>query len=417
MKSLRRVAFCFLISVFGALAGRGADLSISAFGAIGDGRTLGTRAIQAAIDRGEKDGGGTVVVPAGTFLTGALFLKAGVSLRVENGGVLKGSNQLRDYLPAGIAETERRSQPFALINSDGLTGIAVTGEGTIDGNGERWWTEYWKLRNAKDPDLAFKTRRPRLLRFVNCRRVRVAGLHLQNQAVWCLHFQFCEDAVAENLIIRAGHNAPSSDGIDVDSCRRTRITRCDIDVNDDDISIKAGVAGDPSRLNRPCEDVLIERCRFGYGHGGVAIGSETFGGIRNVEVRDCIAEDDNWAPIRFKTTPSRSGIVENIVFRDFTLRGVRRTIEINMDWRSGTSGPQPPAPVLPVFRHLKFINITGTAASVGIITGLKDSFIDGVTFEKCNLTAQRGLVIDNARNVDTAGLTLQVSEGEPIVRR
>jgi polygalacturonase len=386
-------------------------------GAVGDGTTVNTKALQAAIDDCARSSGGTLVIPAGTFLTGALFLKPGVSLRVEKGGVLKGSNQLRDYLPAGVAETDRGHQPFALINGGGLTGIEVTGEGTIDGNGERWWAEYWQLRNARDPDLAFKTRRPRLLRFVNCNRVRVAGLHLQNQAVWCLHFQFCEDAVAEDLIIRAGHTAPSSDGIDVDSCRRTRITRCDIDVNDDDISIKAGVAGDASRVNHPCEDVLVEHCRFGYGHGGVAIGSETFGSIRNVEVRDCVAEEDNWAPIRFKTTPSRSGVVENVVFRNFTLRGVRRAIEINMDWRSGTSGPQPPASVLPVLRQLKFINVTGTATSVGIITGLADSFVDGAKFEACDITARQGLVITNARDVDTTGLTLHVSEGEPIIRR
>jgi polygalacturonase len=284
----------------------------------------------------------------------------------------------------------------------------------IDGNGERWWTEYWQLRNANDPDLEFKTRRPRLLRFTNCRQVCVADLKLQNQAVWCLHFLFCVDVVASNLTIRAGHNAPSSDGIDVDSTRQARISRCDIDVNDDCISIKAGLGGDARRLNRPSEDVVVENCRFGYGHGGVAIGSETFGGIRNVEVRNCVAEAGNWAPVRFKTNASRGGVVENIAFRDMQVHDVRQVFEVNMAWK-----PQPKRPQvdLPVFRNLQFINITGTANSVGTISGLKDSPVQNVKFEAVKISAQRGLIISNARDLDLTGLKAEVKEGEPIVRR
>ena len=390
---------------------------ITDFGAIGDGHTLNTAAIQSAIDHSSQAGGGVVVVPEGTFMSGAIFLKPGVNLRVEKGGVLKGSNQLKDYLPVGVSETERGRQPFALVNALDLTGVEVSGEGVIDGNGQRWWDEYWVLRNTKDPDLAFKTRRPRLLHFTSCKQVRVAGLHLQNQAVWCLHLQFCEDAVAEDLTIRAGHTAPSSDGIDVDSCKHTRITRCDIDVNDDDISIKAGVPGDPTRPPRPCEDVLVEHCRFGYGHGGVAMGSETYGGIRNVEVRDCVAEDDNFAPIRFKSTPARSGVVENIVFRNLEMHGVRRAFEINMNWSSGTSGPQVPAKVLPVFRNLQFINVTGTAQSAGFITGLKDSPVEGMVFSNVKLIADTGLTVESTRDFDLAGLAITVKQGDALMRK
>ncbi|HWA09601.1 MAG TPA: glycoside hydrolase family 28 protein [Opitutaceae bacterium] len=391
--------------------------SIRDSGAVGDSHTLNTAAIQSAIDRAAQAGGGTVVVPTGTFLSGALFLKQGVNLHLERGGTLKGSDQLKDYLPPGVSETERGRSVFALINAENLTGFTLDGDGTIDGNGQHWWDEYWVLRNAKDPDLAFKTRRPKLIRLTSCRDVRVAGLHLQNQAVWCLHFQYCENAVAEDLIIRAGHTAPSSDGIDVDSCRHTRITRCDIDVNDDDISIKAGVPGDGTRPARPCEDVLIEHCRFGYGHGGVAMGSETFGGIRNVEVRDCLAEDDNFAPIRFKSTPARSGVVENIVFRNLQMHGVRRAIEINMDWASGTSGPQIPAKVLPVFRHFEFINVSGTAQSAGFITGLKDSPVQDVTFSNVKVTADTGLTLTALQDANLSGLALEVKQGDAVIRK
>jgi polygalacturonase len=391
--------------------------SIRDYGAIGDGHTLNTQAIQAAIDATAQKGGGVVVVPTGIFVSGSIFLKQGVNLRVDRGGMLKGSDQLKDYLPPGVSVTERGRQPFALVNGENLKGVEISGEGTIDGNGQHWWDEYWVLRNAKDPDLAFKTRRPRLIRLISCQQVRVARLQLQNQAVWCLHLQYCEDAVAEDLIIRAGHTAPSSDGIDVDSCRHTRITRCDIDVNDDDISIKAGVPGDGSRPARPCEDVLIEHCRFGYGHGGVAMGSETFGGIRNVEVRDCVAEDGNFAPIRFKSTPARSGVVENIVFRNLQMHGVRKAIEINMNWASGTSGPQVPAKVLPVFRNFKFIDVSGTADSAGFITGLKDSPVQDVTFSNVKLTTGTGLTLDSAGKIDFAGLALTVHDGEAIIRK
>lgn len=398
-------------------AGARLQSSITDYGAIGDGRTLNTQAIQAAIDATAQKGGGVVVIPTGTFVSGSIFLKPGVNLRVDQGGMLKGSDQLKDYLPADVSVTERGRQAFALVNGENLTGVELSGAGTIDGNGQHWWDEYWVLRNAKDPDLAFKTRRPKLVRFTNCRQVRVAGLHLQNQAVWCLHFQFCEDAVAEDLVIRAGHTAPSSDGIDVDSCRHTRITRCDIDVNDDDISIKAGVPGDGSRPARPCEDVLVENCRFGYGHGGVAMGSETFGGIRNVEVRDCVAEDGNFAPIRFKSTPARSGIVENIVFRNLQMRGVKRAIEINMNWTSGTLAPQVPAKVLPVFRNFQFINVSGTADSAGFITGLKDSPIQDITFSNVKLTTGTGLTLESVGKIDLAGLALTAHEGEAIIQK
>jgi polygalacturonase len=389
---------------------RNADLGkkpypITDQGAVGDGATLNTKAIQAVIDRCSAEGGGVVVVPKGVFLTGALFLRPGVSLRVDQDGVLKGTDRLADYLPPGASEADRALQPFALINVQGLTGTILSGAGTIDGSGQRWWDEYWKLRNAKDPDLAFKTRRPKLVHFTSCHRVGVTGLTLQNQAVWCLNFQYCEDAVAENLTVRAGHNAPSSDGIDPDSCRRVLITGCSIDVDDDCISIKAARrpgAGDPP----PCEDILVQRCHFGYGQGGVAIGSETTGGIRHVEVRDCTADGGNWAPVRFKTAPNRGGVVEDIVYRRFRLDGVRQAFEINMEWRSGTSRPETAAPALAVLRNIQLIDVTGTAAAVGVIRGLPGSPVTGVTFAGCRITAKKALVVERAKDIDLAGLAV-----------
>jgi polygalacturonase len=205
------------------------------------------------------------------------------------------------------------------------------------------------------------------------------GVIVHNQAVWCLFILYSEDVVAENLRITADHNIPSSDGIDIDSSRRVRVNNVDIDVNDDCISIKSGKDADGLRVNRPAEDIVIENSRFHYGHGGVAMGSETSGGIRNVEVRNCVSDSGNWAPIRFKTQPSRGGVVENITYRDMQLKDTKQAFEFNMEWRM-VPPIAPPAKVLP------------------------------------KITAQKGFKIDHARNVDMKGLLLDVKEGEAITK-
>ncbi|HEX8145520.1 MAG TPA: glycoside hydrolase family 28 protein [Pyrinomonadaceae bacterium] len=388
--------------------------SITDDGAKGDARTLNTRAVQATIERCAAQGGGVVVVPKGTFLTGSIFLKQGCNLEVSKGGVLKGSVNPQDYPQVKTRwEGVEREWTAALVNADEMNGLELSGEGTIDGSGEQWAE---RLRQATQMR-GQRAGRPRLIAIENCRNVRVAGLNLLNQASWGLHVLYSEDVLIERLIIRAAHNIPSSDGIDIDSSRRVRVTRCDIDVNDDCISIKAGRDEDGLRVGRPSEEIIIEQTRFGYGHGGVAMGSETSGGIRNVEVRDCVAEADNWAPVRFKSQPSRGGVVEKIVFRNIKLRGVRRAFEMNMEWTSARGTLGPPAKVLPVFRDIQLINVSGTAQSGGMIRGLKGSPIQEVRFKDCKVTAQKGLVVEHARRMDFSGLRLEVREGESIVRR
>lgn len=390
-------------------------------GAVGDGRTLNTKAIQAVIDRCAGGGGGVVVVPRGTFLTGALFLKQGCNLEVEKGGVLKGSTDPQDYPPVKTRwEGVEREWTAALVNAEGLTGVELSGEGTIDGSGEQWTQNFAQpLRQQPQPSAAttgaVRRGKPRLICFQSCRRVRVAGLTLRNQAAWGLHILYSEDVVVDGLTIRAAHDIPSSDGIDVDSSRRVHITNCDIDVNDDCISIKSGRDEDGLRVNRPSEEILIEKTRFGYGHGGVALGSETSGGIRNVEVRDCVAEASNWAPVRLKTQPSRGGVVENITYRNFRLRDVRRAFEMNMAWTSSRGTLGPAAKVLPVFRRIRLINVSGTAQAGGVIRGLKESPIEQVVFEDCRVAAETGLVVEHARTMDYSGLKLAVKEGAPVV--
>ena len=404
---------------------------ISDFGAVADAKTVNTEAIQAAIDQCAASGGGVVVVPKGTFLSGAIFLKQGANLYVEKDGVLKGTTNIDDY-PVINTRWEGTEEPWtsAFVNAEGLTNLEITGKGTIDGSGEEWLQNN-PLRGrggrgnadvtangaspAPPPPPMARRGRPRLIGIQNSKHVHVASLNLHNQAVWCLFFLYSEDVVAENLRITAEHNIPSSDGIDIDSSKRVRINNVYIDVDDDCISIKSGKDADGLRVNRPAEDIVIENSHFAYGHGGVAMGSETSGGIRNVEVRNCVSDSDNWAPIRFKTQPSRGGVVENITYRDIKLHQTRQAFEFNLEWRM-VPPIAPPAKVLPVVRNVRIINVTGDVTSVGIIHGLADSPIRDIHFENCQITAQKGFRLEHARNVDLAGLKLDVKEGEPIIK-
>jgi polygalacturonase len=513
---------------------------ISDFGAVADARTVNTKAIQAAIDKCAASGGGVVVVPKGTFLSGAIFLKQGVNLNVEKDGVLKGTTNIDDY-PMIATRWEGTEEPWtsAFVNAEGMTDLEISGEGTIDGSGEEWMQNNpfrgpagrggpggrgnaaagaapaaavrsasaapgaggaaasaadreaagegaaagaaagggagaapaaaarsasavagaggaaasAAVREAAGAAPAAAARaasavagdgvgaapavagaaagggpgtaparppgprrgRPRLVGIQNSKRVHVAGLNLHNQAVWCLFVLYSEDVLAENLRITAEHNIPSSDGIDIDSSKRVRIDNVYIDVNDDCISIKSGKDADGLRVNRPAEDIIVENSHFAYGHGGVAMGSETSGGIRNVEVRNCVSDSGNWAPIRFKTQPSRSGVVENITYRNITLHETRQAFEFNLEWRM-VPPIAPPAQVLPVVRNVKIINVSGDVQSVGIIHGLAGSPIRDIRFENCKITAQKGFRLEHARNVDLAGLQLDVKDGEPVTK-
>ena len=428
MKKINQhVLTLFFISILVNFSPNKADASklynISGYGAIGDGKTINTSVIQATINACTTAGGGIILIPKGVFITGAIFLKQGVNLRIEKGGVLKGSTKQDDY-PQIMTRWEgiERKWTSALLNIVDVNNIEITGEGTIDGSGTEWpkiirqnSQQFQEFTQAPRDSLMKIPRlgRPRLICFQNCKNVNISNLKLRNQAVWCLHILYCKNVVVKNLNIRAEHSILSSDGIDIDSSSDVFISGCDIDVNDDCISIKSGKDENGLLINRPSKNIMIEKCRFGYGHGGVALGSETSGGIRNVEIRNCVVDSGNWAPIRFKTQPSRSGIVENITYRNIEIKDVRQAFEFNMEWRM-VPPIASPAKVLPIVRNVRFININGKADSLGNIHGLNDSPITNVKFINCNISAQRGLTVDNVKDVDFTGLKAEVKEGRTI---
>lgn len=382
---------------------------ITDYGALADTSFVNTGIIQQVIDRCAAEGGGTVVVPSGEYLSGALFFRQGVNLHIEEGGVLKGTVNDEDYPLVNTRwEGIECEWTSAFINAFDLDGFKITGKGTIDGSGVEW-LNYRSWRELK-------AGRPRLIAIQNCHDVLISGVKLKNQACWGLFVLYSQNVMIKDLTIRAAHNIPMSDGIDIDSSTGVNISNCDIDVNDDCIAIKSGKDEDGRLVNRPALNIVVEKCRFRYGHGGVSMGSEMSGCIRNVEIRNCIMEADNWAPVRFKSQPSRGGVVENITYRDLVLKDTRQAFEFNMEWRMRPP-VKPPSDPLPVVRNIQIINVTGTVDRVGIMHGLPDSPIQNVTFENCHIEAEEGLILENVSGLDLSGLDLTVKEGEPVIHR
>ena len=383
--------------------------SITEFGAVGDGRTLNTAAIQRAIDRCAAAGGATLVVPKGTFVTGSIFLKPGVNLCVEQDAVLKGSENTNDYpwINTRIAGLEMK-WPAALINADSVTNLVLSGPGTIDGSGLRWWQEYWGVRRAEPDGLDphFKVGRPRLVHIIRSRNVTVRDVLMKDSAFWHLQLTYCDGVLVDGLKVRAHHDgvkAASSDGIDIDSTCNVVITNCDIVCDDDAICLKAGRDADGLRVNRPTENVVVQNCRVGHAAGLVVIGSETSGGIRHVRVSDCRAEDGCQEVVRFKTKMDRGGVVEDIVYENIEADGIASVFNFNMNALAKTWLPEafrtpvPPEIGTPVFRDITVRNLRAThCQTAGRLVGLPESPLRDLTLENVSIDAASGFTVEHA---------------------
>jgi len=397
---------------------------ITSYGALGDGKTLNTKSIQSAIDACAKSGGGTLVIPKGTFIAGSLFLKQGVNLLLEKDGVLKGSQNTNDYpwIDTRIAGLEMK-WPAALINADGITNLQLTGEGTLDGSGERWWREYWDTRKREKDDIDphFKVPRPRLIHIIRCQKVVVRELSLKDSAFWNLQLTYCDGVEIHNLKIRAPHDpikAASSDGIDIDSTRNVLITGCDIECDDDAICLKAGRDADGLRVNRPTENVVIRNCHVGHAAGLVCFGSETAGGIRNVRISDCRADNGCGEIVRLKTRMGRGGVVEDVLYENIQADGVRQVFNFNMDAFGATWLPEqfrtpvPSEKGTPIFRRITARNLTAkNCGAAGHLTGLPQSPLRDITLENVNIEAKGGFTIRNALGIQFKNVNVN---GKPV---
>lgn len=254
-----------------------------------------TGQIQGVIDSCASSGGGVVVVPAGTYLTGALFLRRGVHLWLSAGGTLKGVDDIAHY-PVVETRLEGRTLRYlsALINADGCDGLTIGGEGCVDGNGERFWREFW-IRREVDPGCTnLEALRPRLLYISRSADVTLSGVCLRNSGFWTTHIYRCRRFRALGTATTSPRDplrAPSTDAFDIDACSDVHIVGCYMSVNDDAVVLKGGKGtwADRDSTNGPNERVLVERCRYGFCHGCLTLGSESLLD-RNVVLRDCLVE-------------------------------------------------------------------------------------------------------------------------------
>lgn len=321
------------------------EIDPRAHGAVGDGQHDDTAGLQAALDAAAAMGG-CLRLPAGTWCTGALFVRSGVHLHLAEGATLLGSPRLADYplIDTRVAGIEMR-WPAALLNIRDAHDVAISGPGTIDGQGAGFWAGYWALREAYTPRglrwaSDYDAQRPRLLLVQNACRVFIGGgLRLRRSGFWTLQLLYSQQVRVQDVSIRNnedGHG-PSTDGIDIDSSQRVLVRRVDIAVNDDAIAFKAGRDADGLRVARPTRDVLVADCTVREGATGVAFGSETSGGFERIRVRRLTVLPAVPVGVLLKSARTRGGWARDIRLTDLRCDGVAVPLRITLDWNPAYS--------------------------------------------------------------------------------
>jgi len=365
---------------------------VNDFGAVGNGVNKDTYAINKTIEKCAEQNGGTVFIPAGRYLTGSIYLKNNINLHLDRGAVILASEDEQDY-PL-VTKTMEIDGPAhaSLIYGENLTNISVTGGGTIDGRGGIWWK---KALAGK-----LHARRPHIFSCVECKDVLLRDLTLLNSPCWTVRPVFSENLTIDNLTLRNPYEAPNTDGINPDSCRNVRISNCNIDVGDDCITIKSGRQDDTRKAVRPCENITITNCTMVHGHGGVVMGSEMTGGIRNVVISNCVFTSTDRG-IRMKSKYGRGGVVEDIRVNNIIMRDVACPFTFNLHYGTGVKPSRedmpdaelrPVSEATPIFRNLFFSNITSraTRAAAGFMVGLREMPLTGLTFDNIEIEMATG---------------------------
>lgn len=300
----------------------GKKYNIAEYGVRNDSALLQTEKIQSVIDRAARDGGGVVIIPKGTYLSGALFFKPKTHLYLEEGAVLKGSDDISNF-PIVDTRIEGQSLKYfaALINADGVDGFTISGKGTINGNGTRYWKSFWLRRKVIPKCTNMDELRPRLVYISHCNDVQLSGVNLINSPFWTTHLYRCNNVKLLNLHIFAPSapvKAPSSDGIDIDVCSNVLVKNCYLSVNDDAIALKGGKGpwADTDPNNGSNTNIIIEDCTYGFCHSGLTCGSESIHN-RNIIMRRCKISNATrllWLKMR-PDTPQR---YEYILVEDIT---------------------------------------------------------------------------------------------------
>ena len=421
------------------------EYKITDFGAIPDGKTMNTVAINTAINTCSREGGGKVIVSGGEFLTGAIHLMSNVNLVVEVETILKFSRDPKDYLPLVQTRWEGNDcfNYSPLIYANGQTNIAVTGKGTIDGQAsqEYWWT--WKgfgMRgggekrpsqldpegrplltnwdNTKTPLVERRMGeghylRPQLINFIYCQNVKIENVTLLNSPFWVIHPLLSENIIVRNVNINS--HGPNSDGCDPESCKNVLIENCTFNTGDDCIALKSGRNFDGRRTNVPIENVLIRNCNMKDGHGGVVLGSEISAGCKNIFAENCEMNSPNLErALRIKTNNHRGGISDGIYIRNLTVGQVREAvvkINCSYDPREG-QGEFPP-----MVKNVYVSNITSEKSRYGLsLVGIEgENCVENISIDNCKFSGvEQGNLVKNVKNLNLNDLFVNSEKVEHI---
>ena len=360
-------------------------------GACGDGKKLDMQAIQSTIEACAEQGGGTVYLPAGQYLTGSLFLRNNITLCLDAGAVILGSENPEDY-PVIHNRWEGMYQDThaPLIGVDHLHNISVTGRGMIDGCGAVWW------KAKEEKTLAYP--RPRLISFSNCTNVLIEGISAINSPSWTINPVHCQNVNIHAVTIINPADSPNTDGIDPDSCRLVRISDCYISVGDDCITIKAGTEHEHPDRHAPCRDITITNCTLERGHGGVVIGSEMSGGVKNVVISNCVFIGTDRG-IRIKSRRGRGGTIEDIRVSNLIMDGVLCPFTMNLYYHIGERGnlnvsdknPRSVDDGTPRLRRIHFSHITAREVkhAAGFLYGLAEMPLEDISLTDISISISK----------------------------
>jgi len=387
-------------------------VNILDYGAVGDGKTDNTEAFANAIDHCANAGGGRVLVPEGKWYSKAIHLKSNIDLHLAEGSEIIFSDKFDDYLPVVLVRVGgiELYNYSPLIYARDCENIAITGSGKLNGNAKTWWVamkrretkEFFKMAAAGvgvekrvfgTPEAAI---RPSFVCFFNCRNILLEDFTIGGGPNWTIHPVYCENTIIRGLSVIT--DGPNNDGIDPDSCRNMLIENCLFDTGDDCVVLKSGYNEDGWRVGKPTENVVMRYCSSKRGHGGLVIGSEMSGDVRNVYMHDCDFEGTDRA-VRIKSKRGRGGVVENVWARDLKVKDMQReAVILNMVYSSDKKQAANAKP--PVFRNIHISNLSCEGAPTAILLrALEDSPISDVYFKNIRISSKQGIVCENVRNI------------------
>jgi len=427
----KTLLFLLTFLQIGILSVKAERIDMRLAGASPSGIKLNTVLINKTIEKLNANGGGTLFFPAGKYLTGAIKLKSNITIELEAGATLLFSDNFDDYLPYVEMRHEGiMMKSFSpLIYAVDAENITIKGEGKIDGQGKKWWDEFFRviidLKNNGKRDInkyqtmwdqvndakvigseinedyseALQRRffRPPFIQPIRCKNVRIEGITIVNSPFWTVNPEFCENVSVDRVTI-ANPLSPNTDGINPESCRYVHISNCHISVGDDCITLKSGRDLQARNLNAPNENITITNCTMLSGHGGVVIGSEMSGGVKKVVISNCVFDGTDRG-IRIKSTRGRGGVVEDIQINNIVMRNIQEEA-IVLDMLYSKMPIEPVTDRTPIFRNINISNVTGSDVLIPIkIRGLEESPISNISFTNINIDGKQKCVFQNCTNI------------------